>query len=180
MQRLIATVGPQGSGKTTWAEREVEQYLLGMVGRVNRDLLRIMSHGGYKGSPEQEHQITLAQNALVEAYLRSGMDVIVDDTNMRGLVDIRRWLSMADKFRVDLQIVDFLDVPLEECVHRNELRLVGRIPVEAIHKTWRKFRESFSDDLYYSDRDIVTEFRTSVQNMQMVSRYTRIELLVMN
>jgi predicted kinase len=139
-----------------------------------------MSHGGYKGSPEQEYQITLAQNALVETYLRSGMDVIVDDTNMRGLVDVRRWLSVACRFRVDLQIVDFLDVPLEECVRRNDLRLVGRVPVEAIHKTWKGFRESFSDDPYYEDRDIITEFRTSVQNMQMVSKYTRIELLVMN
>jgi predicted kinase len=179
MQLLIATVGAQGSGKTTWTMKEVDKYRIGTVGRVNRDQIRIMSHGGYKGSASQEYQVTLAQNALVETYLRSGLDVIVDDTNMRGLVDIGRWLEVADRFRVDLQVVDFLDIPIEECVRRNDLRLVGRVPVKAIHKTWSGFRESFPGDPDREDHEVVAEFRASVQNVERVSRYTKTELTIM-
>jgi predicted kinase len=159
--------------------QEVDKYRIGTVGRVNRDQLRIMSHGGYKGNAEQEHQITLAQNALVETYLGSGMDVIVDDTNMRGLKALGRWLEVADRFRVDLLVVDFLDIPIEECIRRNDLRLVGRVPVEAIHRTWNEFRKSFPSDPGREDHEVIAEFRTSVQSVERMSRYTRVELMVM-
>lgn len=181
MSQLIVTVGVQGAGKTTWAMREVDQYRVGTVGRVNRDQLRTMSHGGYKGCKEQEYQVTVAQNALVRTYLECGMDVVVDDTNMHGAASLDRWLEMADRFGVDLRVVDFLDVPVAECVRRNDLRLVGRIPESEIHRTWNGFRDHMSDGRgHCEDREIVDEFRAYVRSLKRVNRFTTVELMSVN
>jgi predicted kinase len=175
MPLLTATVGEQGSGKTTWALAEVAKFPPGIVGRVNRDQLRIMSHGGYKGTFNHEYQITMAQNALVVAYLGSGMDVIVDDTNMRGEESLDRWIEISRSVGALLHIVDFLDVPFEECLRRNHMRAKWeRVPQSAMYQTWyglhdAMFPDRGMDDPYHKDSEIIAEFRNLVRRKGLSS-----------
>lgn len=171
MQLLIATVGLQGSGKTTWTKAQVEQAPIGSLGRVGRDPLRIMSHGGWKGTKEAERQITIAQNALVYAYIQNGLDVIVDDTNMNGERDVLRWLEIAYELGIKLRIVDFLDVSFEECVRRNDLRRSDRVPQSAIYQTWGRLHDSmfpyWRDEQFRDDHEVIAKYRAYVQEMDI-------------
>jgi predicted kinase len=130
MPTLTITRGLPGSGKTTWAKEQA-----GAV-RVNRDDLRRMLHGGRLGTDQAEKQVTIAQNAQVDALLRAGVNVIVDDTNLRQRVarDLRRIATLAG---ADFMVQDFTTVPLEVCVQHDAGRpvgeQVGRAVIERIH-----------------------------------------------
>lgn len=169
MQPLIVTVGLQGSGKTTWTMAQIEQAPIGSLGRVGRDPLRIMSHGGWKGTKEAERQITIAQGALVDVYIQNGLDVIVDDTNMHGEQDVLKWLEIAYELDIKLRIVDFLDVSLEECMRRNDLRRSDHVPQSAIYQTWGKLHDSmfpyWRDERPHEDHEVIAKYRTYVQEM---------------
>src|SRR5512136_1633801 len=138
---LIVTVGMPGSGKSYWAEDFVRSYPVGMIGRVNRDLLRLMSHGGYLGCREQEEQVTAAQLAIVRAYLEE-RDVVVDDTNLLGIESVDHWLGVARGAGSSLAITDFLDVPLEVCQARNAAREPGvdLVPESEMSRMWSRFK----------------------------------------
>ncbi|WP_018351265.1 AAA family ATPase [Longispora albida] len=112
---LTVTRGLPGSGKSTWAKGQE-----GSV-RVNRDELRRMLHGSRLGTGTAEKQVGLAQRAAVEALLRNGTDVIVDDTNLRSRV-VREFAELAANSGAEFAVVDFTDVDVEECIRRDALR----------------------------------------------------------
>jgi predicted kinase len=116
MTRLLITRGLPASGKTTFARK-----LQPGVVRVNRDDLRRMLHGRRLYSEHAENQVTLVQRTTVEALLRKGAAVIVDDTNLRGET-VRRWAALAAKYQASFEVHDFTDVPLEECLRRDAER----------------------------------------------------------
>src|SRR5919107_2488648 len=116
MTRLIVTRGLPASGKTTFARK-----LQPGVVRVNRDDLRRMLHGDRLFTQWAEAQVTHAQRATVEALLRAHADVIVDDTNLRSRT-VREWAELAARYDATLEVHDFTDVPLEECLRRDAER----------------------------------------------------------
>jgi len=116
MARLIITRGLPASGKTTFARK-----LQPAVVRVNRDDLRRMLHGERLFNQWAEWQVTIAQRAQVEALLRAGLDVCVDDTNLRSQA-VRDWAELAARNRAAFEVHDFTDVPLEECLRRDAER----------------------------------------------------------
>jgi predicted kinase len=119
---LTITRGIQGSGKTTWAKAVVYTSQGGTV-RVNRDELRLMMlRAGYsKPNPPEEHAVTLAQRAAVEALLRGGRSVIVDDMNLRARY-VREWLLLARDTGAGAMVTDFTQVPLDVCLARDAQR----------------------------------------------------------
>jgi predicted kinase len=166
MPLLIATVGLQGAGKTFWAMQQIKRAPFGKFGRSNRDQLRIMSHGGWTGDSDAEDQITLAQDLLVAGYINAGIDVIADDTNMRGPKDVDRWVRIALENGADLRIVDFLDISFETCVKQNRLR-VDRVPSSVIYQTWGKLHDAmfpyWRDEPAHEDAEVIECFRAYVQ-----------------
>jgi predicted kinase len=116
MARLIVTRGLPSSGKTTFA-----RTLQPRVARINRDDLRRMLHGVRLYAPWAEWQVTVAQRAQVEALLRAGVDVCVDDTNLRSRT-VRDWARLAAGLGAKFEVYDFTHVPLDECLRRNALR----------------------------------------------------------
>jgi len=133
MATLTITRGLPGSGKTTWARQQ-----RGAV-RVNRDDLRRMLHGGWRGTDRAERQVTLAQRATVDALLAAGIDVISDDTNLRGDM-VRGLTALATKHGAELVVKDFTDVPLAECLRRNATRPPGeQVGPEVITAMWRRY-----------------------------------------
>ncbi|MFY1673018.1 AAA family ATPase [Plantactinospora sp. WMMB334] len=129
--RLIVTRGLPASGKTTFARK-----LQPGVVRVNRDDLRRMLHGERLFTQWAEGQVTVVQRAQVEALLRAGVDVCVDDTNLRSRT-VRDWAQLAARFGADLEVHDFTDVPVQECVRRDaerpERERVGEEAIRRLH-----------------------------------------------
>ncbi|MEW2381792.1 AAA family ATPase [Micromonospora sp. NPDC047707] len=138
MARLIATRGLPASGKTTFARK-----LQPSVVRVNRDDLRRMLHGERLFTQRAEWQVTLVQRAQVEALLRSGADVCVDDTNLRSRT-LRDWADLAARYGAEFEVHDFTDVPLEECLRRDATRpeadRVGEAAIRRLHERYLEGR----------------------------------------
>ncbi|MGN9779559.1 phosphatase domain-containing protein [Micromonospora sp. H33] len=134
MARLIATRGLPASGKTTFARK-----LQPSVVRVNRDDLRRMLHGERLFTQRAEWQVTLVQRAQVEALLRAGADVCVDDTNLRSRT-LRDWADLAARYGAEFEVHDFTDVPLEECLRRDAARpeadRVGEAAIRRLHERY--------------------------------------------
>lgn len=123
--------GLQASGKTTRAKA------LALEGwkRVNKDDLRDMIDAG-KWSPENESFIILMRDVIIVKALVDGHNVVSDDTNLNPL-HMSALQEIARKCAAEFK-QEFLDVPLEECILRDSLRVrpVGR---EVIEKTYEKY-----------------------------------------
>lgn len=134
MTRLLITRGLPASGKTTFARK-----LQPDVVRVNRDDLRRMLHGRRLFTQWAEAQVTHAQRAAVEALLRVHADVIVDDTNLRPKT-VREWAELAARYHATLEVHDFTDVPLDECIRRDAERdPQDQVGEEAIRRLHRRY-----------------------------------------
>lgn len=133
MSALIITRGLPASGKTTiareWVQAEPSQRI-----RLNRDELRRMLHAdtGQTTNGLHEDIITKAQHDAARQALRSGYDVIVDDTNLRSRT-ANDWATLADVVGADFKVIDLTAVTAEECIRRNRQRpFEDQVPEEVI------------------------------------------------
>lgn len=112
--RLTAMRGYSGSGKSTRA-REIANETDAVV--VNRDLLRLQLLGSWwTGRPEDEDRVTVAEEAQVDAFLRAGTSVVVDNTHLHAAY-LRRWQRLAAKRGADFEVVD-VHADIAECKRR--------------------------------------------------------------
>ena len=137
MAKMIITRGLPGSGKTFWSLGYIAEQPPGTVIRLNRDDFRRMTYPNYRAPVYPvEQRITEALDASLEALLRSGCDVIVDNTNLRAHY-VRALLIIANRVGVDVQIMDFTYVTLEECIARDAQRTgpahVGEEVIRGMH-----------------------------------------------
>lgn len=134
-QTLYMTLGLPGSGKSTRARKMVENDPRRMK-RVNKDDLRDMIHNGV-WSRKTEKDIVKTQDALVTLWLNAGYSVIVDNTNF-GWED--HFCAIAADYGVEFKMLDFTEVPLEECVKRDlaRSRSVGRDVIERMYNQYLK------------------------------------------
>jgi len=121
--KLIITHGLPGSGKSTWAEKEVEKDPKNVI-RVNRDDIRTTLFGEkyHKGSPDpkKESQVTQVQDKLIRDGLRAGKTVISDDTNLNPRF-LPNLIKKARENGSEIQQVAF-DIPIEVAKERNRKR----------------------------------------------------------
>lgn len=132
--------GLPGSGKSTYARAWVAAAPLGERVRVNRDDLRVSMFGpGYaEPIPACELQVTSVQYGTVASLLGGGVDVIVDDTNLRART-VRDLARLAVKAGATWRVLDwFLDVPVEVCIMRDKLRdrPVGEDVIWRMHRKY--------------------------------------------
>ena len=113
MTGLILTRGLPASGKTTFARRWVGEQ--SRRARVNRDDLRAQLFDG-EGILDRvrEELVTEVQRSMVQSLLKSGVSVIVDDTNLR-LKYARAWADLAVEVGVDFDVVD-MTTSAETCI----------------------------------------------------------------
>ena len=137
MTTLVITRGLPASGKSTWARRWVQDSP--RRARVNRDDLRENLFGLPRLDHEGETAVTVAQRSCVESLLRSGRDVVVDDTNLRSRY-ARGWADLAASVGAGFEVRDFTDVSLEVCLQRDADRLaagrrgVGEPVIRQLHQ----------------------------------------------
>jgi predicted kinase len=123
MATLVITRGLPASGKSTWARAWVQDGP--RRARVNRDDLRQNLFGVAHGLEfAAEQAVTAAQRSSVEALLRSGWDVVVDDTHLRTKY-ARAWADLAATAGTRFEVRDFTDVPLDVCLQRDADRIAA-------------------------------------------------------
>lgn len=121
MAKLIMCKGLPGSGKSTWA---IDQCLnsLGMVVRVNKDDIRAeFEQNGWQWSREGEKEVLKRRDALILDALAKGFTVISDDTNLAPKHETQLKL-LAKLHDAEFEVKSFLDVRLDECIRRDNLR----------------------------------------------------------
>lgn len=134
---LFIPRGLPASGKTTWAREQISARPVGSIVRLNRDDLRAMMYGPDYRQPkhEAEERVTAVQQGPIAALLRAGVDVIVDDTNLRTKF-VRTLMLLAERAGATSELADtFLDVDVEECIRRDadRDRPVGETVIRGMH-----------------------------------------------
>jgi predicted kinase len=105
--------------------------------RLNRDDLRAMALPATYARPtfDVEQVVSLIEHTPIAALLRAGVDVIVDDTNLR-VKFVRDLDRIAASVGAETRVVDdFLDVAVDECVRRDlrRERSVGEHVIRGMH-----------------------------------------------
>ena len=141
-QKIILTRGLPASGKSTWAKEQVVKGN-GKVKRVNKDDLRDMIDASI-WSKTNEQMILAARDSLVNVFLSNGVEtIIVDDTNFepRHFDKMQEYADAYKKYAdasITVEYKDFLDVSLDECLHRDSLRAkpVGEKVIKGMHQRY--------------------------------------------
>lgn len=141
MTELIVCRGIPGSGKSHWAKAWVAEDVRNRA-RVERDALRAMMHESvFKGS-HTEKQIILVEYNMVCDLLKSGVSVVVSDTNL-DVTTFNKWKDLpADNnfVNVKFSMQDFRDVDLNLCLTRNRAREgKARVPEEVILNMYNRY-----------------------------------------
>lgn len=144
MTKLIITRGLPASGKSTWARAWVAEDRENRV-RVNRDDLRKMLDDGEFVKGVTEKRVLAARDAMIRQFLGYGYEVVVDDTNlpMRVARDLKK---LADKAGAEFEIMEFTDVDVNLCIHRDAMRdekTVGGNVILDMHQRYLKGRETW-------------------------------------
>ena len=142
MTTLTCMRGYSGSGKTTLARSYADSGSKAVI--VGRDFIRDMLfdqfYGMCKPDNEREEMVTTAQQAQVRALLKSGVNVIVDDTNLAARY-LKVFAKIASETGADFNIQD-MRTPLVECIRRDDMRRnVGRryVGEEVIRRQAKRF-----------------------------------------
>lgn len=123
--KLIITRGLPSSGKTTYANKFVEDNPNFV--RISRDDLRGMLFNHLKQTGQMsfrdEKAVTVVQRAIVTSLLKGGRNVICDDTNVRARY-VTEWAKFASKLNAEFEVVE-IECSVDEAIERNTLRHVA-------------------------------------------------------
>lgn len=115
---MVIMKGLPASGKSTVAQGKM--LAEGNLVRINKDLLRKMLHFN-KFTGKNEGLTRDASRALAKMYLAADTNVIIDDTNLNAGT-MQSWLDLAKECKAKVEIVDLTEIPVEECVLRDNGR----------------------------------------------------------
>ncbi|GAA1602527.1 AAA family ATPase [Actinoplanes couchii] len=147
-RRLIITRGLPAAGKTTralrWVAEDPERRA-----RVGTDQIAAMLHPQILVGADNDYTMLyalreqLVVNAAIEALLRSGLDVVCDDTFLLPhYLETAR--DLAERCGADLVLWDMTDVDVEVCIARDEQRgrnggrAVGEQIIRNKHRLYRE------------------------------------------
>lgn len=138
--KMIIMRGLPGSGKSTYAKKLAnDKGQSPRVRRVNRDDVRIMLGVYNDFTTQREDIVTAAIESAVKAALDYGDTVIIDDCNLNPAY-MANWKHIAGLWGVAVEVVDYTDVSLRECLKRNRERTgVARVENRVIHQMYEKW-----------------------------------------
>lgn len=133
-KRVIILKGLPACGKSTWC-REMLRKNPGQYKRISKDDLRAMLDDGVWGKAN-ERFILNVRDALILLALRESYSVLVDDTNLHRKHE--ETIRELVKGQAVVEIKDFTDVPLEECIARDKRR-ANYVGEDVIRSMYREF-----------------------------------------
>lgn len=143
-RNIIITRGLSGSGKTTWSKGFVKKNPT--YKRINRDDLRFMLYDG-DFIAEEEFVVTEARDSLLLMLLDLGYNVVFDEPYLapQRIQELNEALKRsAEMLQIDLsiQIQDFIEKPIEECIAndmpRGKNRHVGEVFIRDYYENYVK------------------------------------------
>lgn len=133
MQELIMMKGLPASGKSTFARNLTKQNPNMM--RVNNDEIRAML-GDTHFPRSKEKLVTKIRENSIRDFLEKGYSVVVDNTNLCPSHE-KNYKELAKEFNCDFKI-EFFDIPLDECLRRNNER-AKKVPDDVIIKMAKRY-----------------------------------------
>jgi len=138
-QKMYIMRGLPGSGKTTAARAMSDTNANGVRYRVNRDDIRRMLGKYDDFSKQREDLVTEIERNAVKSALDYKASVIIDDCNLNPLY-VSGWEDIAKAWIVEVEVVDFTNVPLRECLKRNTGRpKEERVSNKIIHDMYNRW-----------------------------------------
>lgn len=144
-RKVIICRGIQGSGKSSWARKWVEEDPKTRI-RYNNDDIRNML--GPYWIPERESLVSEIKASILREAMLSGYNIVIDNMNLNPkeidwintLIATQNddWREDKTDFFYETEFKNFF-IPVEECIRRDKLR---RNPIgeKVIRDTWRKYR----------------------------------------
>jgi predicted kinase len=138
--RLILTRGLPASGKTTWAEKFIEDHPDFI--NINRDDQRLSLVGRKrykKWGKWRESIVTEASVCIAGSALAHGKSVIISDCNLNP-IRYGDWEELAEHFKCEVEFEDqFLRVPYGVCIERDAKREfpVGQQVIERMYNAYK-------------------------------------------
>ena len=142
MPKIILTRGIQGSGKSTWAKKWVEEDPTHRVRWNNDDFRRML---GPYWIPEREGIVCDAMKDFIDNAILSGYNIVIDNMNLNSKYwdYIQTIIDTLDSIGVKctLEFKDFFDASLEECIERDSKR-ENPIGEKVITETYNKYKDT--------------------------------------
>lgn len=144
-RKVIICRGIQGSGKSSWARKWVEEDPKTRI-RYNNDDIRNML--GPYWIPERESLVSEIKASILREAMLSGYNIVIDNMNLNPkeidwintLIATQNddWREDKTDFFYETEFKNFF-IPVEECIRRDKLR---RNPIgeKVIRDTWKKYR----------------------------------------
>lgn len=148
-KKIILTRGIQGSGKSTWARKWVEEDPEHRI-RINNDDIRNML-GVYWVTSRESLVSDIKKRAAQYAMYRN-YDIVVDNMNLNPK-EVKFWEDLVwahnetvennsglknEYNSYEIEFKDFF-IPLEECIRRDAMR-PNPIGEKVIRDTWRRYK----------------------------------------
>ena len=145
---LYITVGISASGKSTWADKKVQEdaYKGITVVNINRDTIRF--NDVLPGSDWSTYKFTKArEQAVSEIALQqfndavaAEYDIIISDTNLNEVYR-NAWVERGEENGYQVEIIDF-PITLEEAWKRDAARVngVGHNTIYQQYKQWEEYK----------------------------------------
>lgn len=131
---VYMTLGLPASGKSSWAH-ETYKTNPSMYKMVSKDELRLMLDNGNWNNTNEKFVEKIRDSIILNA-LGEGKDVIVHDCNFGKHVEHVKTLVAG---KADVKIVDFTNVPLDECIDRDRKRGVKSVGEKVIRRMYNQF-----------------------------------------
>jgi predicted kinase len=146
--KVIVTMGLPASGKSSWAKSMVAENPCEYK-RVNKDDLRAMLDMSYHTKGNENFVLKIRDEIITQA-LKSGKNVIVDDTNIhpKHIAHIKELVGSS----AEVEVKSFMHVPAKECVRRDALRKgneqVGAKVIYSMLKQYKEFNKEYLPELH--------------------------------
>jgi predicted kinase len=117
MKKIIIMRGLPGSGKSTWIkDRGYNIYT------ICPDKVRLMfCEPKPTISQEYNSKVFSIVFDILEERMKNGSFTVIDGTHCTWK-SIKPYLELCEKYQYLMEIVDFSDMPLDDCIEHNKLR----------------------------------------------------------